>query len=254
MSPSFDKFVEFQQLLVANVEKNSECLGLMFAGSAANLSRVDEHSDQDFFLIVSDGLAEQFRLDLTWLPNSQDILLSPRETEHGLKVLYRDGMLLEFAVFEESELASHMAPRDNRVAFDRKNISEVIAEISKKSHPRKFEPLDEYQLFLTLIQIGAGRVKRGEVIAGSQHIKSYAVNALLGLIRHFEPVADPHLDSLDRFRRFEVDYPELGARISDLLESPSLKCAVGLLEISDRLPVSDTFAEARNQIMASLMR
>jgi hypothetical protein len=249
VNPVANKFLEYQEQLLEQIARFPNIVGLMFAGSSANTSRADEFSDQDFYLIVADGTGEHFRTDLTWLPRNEEILLRPRETEHGLKVFYEDGTLLEFAVFENSDLPSHLAPMDNRVAYDKAEITSVIKQIAKKSAPKPFSYRDEYQLFLTLLFIGVGRVRRGEIIAGSQHIKSYAVAHLLGLIRHFEPVQEDNSDSLNRFRRFEKDYPELGREIATLLDGGSLRCAAGLLEIADRLPVAQDYSKARDKVI-----
>jgi hypothetical protein len=247
MSSTLENFVDFQSQMVQKLKDIPEALGLMFAGSAADLTRVDQYSDQDFYLIVQDGTAEGFRQQLSWLPNHHEILLAPRETEHGLKVLYRDGTLLEFAVFEIGELPTHMAPTDSRVVFDRGGVQEIISQITfKPSKP--FDPATEYQLFLTLIQIGVGRIKRGEVLAGSQHIKSYALNHLLGLIRHFEPGSSASEDELNRYRRFEISHPETGKRLARLIEGESLACASGMLEIASALPVANEFLEATAQV------
>ena len=251
MSPTLESFIEFQSQLVQKLESIPEVLGLMFAGSSADLSRVDEYSDQDFFLIVSNGQAEAFRQDLSWLPNHDQITLSPRETDHGLKVLYRDGNLLEFAVFEIGELPTHTAPVDNRVVFDRGGVAEIIKQITH-TDARVFDPAREYQLFLTLIQIGAGRVRRGEVIAGSQHIKSYALNHLLGLVRHYLPTQRSTEDALNRYRRFEFDYPELGSRVTKLVEGESMACAKGMLVIAKELPIAADFSEPTLQLESFL--
>lgn len=252
MSKVLENFVKYQDEMVQKLQPLENALGLMFAGSAADLSRVDEYSDQDFYLIVKDGIAESFRQDLSWLPRHLEIVLSPRETEHGLKVLYQDGTMLEFAVFEIGELPTHMAPKDNRVVFDRGGVAAIIESITKKDL-RPFDPDSEYQLFLTLLQIGAGRVKRGEVLAGSQHIKSYALNHLLGLIRFFEPVSPDNSDVLNRYRRFELDYPQLGRDLAALIEGDSLECAIGMLKISDRLPVSKKYQTGRDVVLEFLL-
>jgi hypothetical protein len=247
MSSTLENFVDFQSQMVQKLQGIPEALGLMFAGSAADLTRVDQYSDQDFYLIVQDGTAEGFRQQLSWLPHHKEILLSPRETEHGLKVLYRDGTMLEFAVFEIGELPTHMAPTDNRVVFDRGGVQEIISRITfKPSKP--FDPVTEYELFLTLIQIGVGRVKRGEVLAGSQHIKSYALNHLLGLVRHFEPGSSASEDALNRYRRFETSHTEIGKRLTRLIEGESVACASGMLEIASSLAVADEFREATAQV------
>lgn len=253
MSSVLENFVDYQNQMVEMLRPLPDALGLMFAGSSADLSRVDQYSDQDFYLIVRDGTAERFRQNLEWLPNHQEIVLSPRETEHGLKVLYGDGTLLEFAVFEIAELPAHMAPKDNRVVFDRGGVTEIIASITKTAPARPFDADAEYQLFLTLIQIGAGRVKRGEVLAGAQHIKSYALNHLLGLIRDAKPAHKDNSDFLNRYRRFEDGYPELGSWLGVLIEGPSLECARGMLAIAQKLPVSKKYSSQTKQVLAYLV-
>jgi hypothetical protein len=253
MTSVLENFTNYQNQMVEMLRPLPDVLGLMFAGSAADLSRVDSYSDQDFYLVVRDGTAEGFRQDLGWLPRRHEIVLSPRETEHGLKVLYKDGTLLEFAVFEIGELPQHMAPRDNRVAFDRGGIAEVIASITKHSPEKPFDSRSEYELFLTQIQIGAGRVLRGEVLAGTQHIKGYALNHLLGLIRNEIPGEQDSSDFLNRYRRFENDYPDLGKRLSTLIEGPALRCARGMVEIAASLAIAKNYSEQTRQVVDYLV-
>jgi hypothetical protein len=242
-------FLDYQDQLLAKVSKRDEVLGLMFAGSAADTSRVDEHSDQDFFLIVVDGKAESFRQNLDWLPDHNQILLSPRETEHGLKVVYSNGRVLEFAIFEDSELDSHVAPIDNRVVLDKKDIAPRINKIAKKAAPKAVNVETEFELFLSLIQIGVGRFRRGEQIAADQHIKSYALEKLLGLIRELAPAASSKADSLNRFRRFEFDYPALGARIQSATRLDAETCAMELVAIATELQLAPIKIQAIQKIL-----
>jgi hypothetical protein len=253
MSGVLEEFLVFQNLLVEALAPIEDVLGLMFAGSAAALDRVDKYSDQDFYLIVRDGCAESFRQDLGWLPDSEEIVLSPRETEHGLKVLYKNGTLLEFAVFEDGELLSHMAPFDNRVALDKSDITQKIAAITKKPVNQEINPQDTFALFLTLLQIGAGRVMRGEVLAGSQHIKGHALGRLIDLIRHFEPESSLRSDQLDRFRRFEFDHAEPGEKLGLMLAKEPLVCALEMLDFAETLPIAKQFLGAVAQVRRYLM-
>ena len=242
-------FVDYQDRLLAKVTKRDEVIGLMFAGSAADLSRVDEHSDQDFFLIVKDGAAERMRENLDWLPNHEQILLAPRETEHGLKVVYLDGTLLEFAIFEDSELDQHIAPIDNKVVLDRTDITPRIGKIAQKAVPKPIAVETELELFLSLIQIGVGRYRRGEQIAADQHIKSYALEKLLGLIREVTPVAGSRADSLNRFRRFELDYPVLGKRIQSAMRLDAENCAREFVAIAVELELAPNKIQAIKEIL-----
>lgn len=237
MSQSVDAFLRFQATLLSRVEHRDDVLGLVFLGSSAATERADEHSDHDFFLIVKKGVGESYRKNLDWLPNHTDILLAPRETAHGLKIVYKDLRLLEFAVFEDDELELASA-NDYAVALDRSNIAERMAAIAKRSVPRAIDPLAEFELLLALIQIGLGRYRRGEVIAAEQHLKSYAVEKLIKLIRHYKPAAQSRADSLNAFRRFEKDYPNLASDISALQLLPGDECASGLLDLAASLPIS----------------
>lgn len=240
-------FLEFQDSLKNSVSKRPEVLGLVFLGSSAAIERVDEHSDHDFFLVVTPGAGEQYRKNLDWLPDYQEILLSPRETAHGLKVVYRNLRLLEFAVFEDQELELASA-NDFAVVLDKTNITQRMQAIAARSSPRDIDPEAEFELFLALIQIGLGRFRRGEVIASEQHLKSYAVEKLIKLIRHYKPLSKPRADSLNAFRRFELDYPNLARDINSLqLQSGDL-CAAGLLDLALSLPITELEKEKLQHI------
>ncbi len=238
MSQSNDAFVAYQTELRDRVETRPEVIGLVFLGSSAAIERADEHSDHDFFLVVKPGFGEKYRKNLDWLPKSQQILLSPRETAHGLKVVYQDLRLLEFAVFEDQELEL-AAANDYSVVLDKTDITERMAAIANRSVPRPMDPEAEFELFLALIQIGVGRFRRGEKIASEQHLKSYAVEKLIKLIRHFNPIEASRADSLNPFRRFEADYPNLAAQINRLQLEPGDRCASGLLDLALDLPITE---------------
>ena len=223
-------FLEFQQQLVSSASGREDVLGLVFLGSSADHARVDQYSDQDFFLIVEQGVGERYRQDLSWLPRSEEIVLSPRETAHGLKILYRDGLVLEFAVFEDPELELAGA-NDYLVALDKQDIAVRMEKIAARSVPKPFDAEAGFELFLSLLVIGVGRARRGEVIAADQHIKGYAVEKLLQLTRSALPKPTSRHDSLNAFRRFEFDYPALGQHIGMHMLQPAEVCAKGLLHL-----------------------
>ena len=101
-STAADPFID---ALIAQLEADPAVLGLVLAGSSAEPHRRDRWSDHDFLVITQDGTPEAYRTDLSWLPFAEDIGFSFRETAHGLKVLYRSGLFIEFAVFDRSEFA-----------------------------------------------------------------------------------------------------------------------------------------------------
>ena len=125
-------FLEYSDRLAASAAAHPDVLGLVLVGSAADTGRVDEWSDHDFFLIVKDGLAEGFRQDLSWLPDSEEVVIRPRETDHGLKVVYRNGHVLEFAVFDDREL--EMASVNYwAVPVDKTDITVRVAALEQRT-------------------------------------------------------------------------------------------------------------------------
>jgi hypothetical protein len=229
MSEYLEKFLDFQAQLTDSVAKRPEVIGLIFVGSAAATHRVDQYSDQDFFLVVKAGTGEAFRQDLSWLPNHNEIVLSPRETAHGLKVVYQTGDVLEFAVFEDSELEL-ASVNDYRVMLDNQDLTGRMARIAARSIPKPIDRTREFELFLSLILIGTGRAQRGEILAAEQHIKSAAMDFAIKLIRNAR-AANEKADSLNGFRRFEQDYPEVSKELHRIALLESEPAARALCEL-----------------------
>ncbi len=83
--------------------------GLVFFGSSADRSRVDEWSDHDFAVVVATGDQETLRGDVGWLPRSAEIVTSARQHHDGFIAFYRDGSVVEFAVVDTTELGAFLA-------------------------------------------------------------------------------------------------------------------------------------------------
>lgn len=237
---TLDLFLEFEEQLTANLTAHPDALGLVFVGSAADHSRFDEWSDHDFFVFTNEDSAETLRQDLSWLPNASEIVIRPRETAHGLKVVYRDGHVLEFAVFKNSELEIVSAnaflvtlDKTGDIQTRMQAMADKTAAESQKSNVVEFDAAREYELFLCQLVIGVGRARRGEVLIAGQHVRSWAINNLLGLIRHWQhPVrgTEAKTDNLNRFRRFELQYPTIAARVESAMQKPVDKAGELLLE------------------------
>jgi hypothetical protein len=248
MSEYLEKFLSYQAQLTDSVAKRPEVVGLIFVGSAAATERVDQYSDQDFFLVVHPGAGEAFRKNLDWLPNHQDIAFSPRETAHGLKVVYQNGDVLEFAVFEDSELELSSV-NDYSVALDRQDLADRVAKIAKRSIPAATNRAQDLELFFSLILIGVGRAKRGEVLAAEQHIKSYALTHALKLLRATGS-SNTKADSLNSFRRFEFDYPQLASELQNLLLLETEAAAMKLCQVVLRELEATASETAQYQVVA----
>lgn len=226
-------FLDFSDRLTASLSEREDVLGLIFLGSAAQTDRVDEWSDHDFFVIVKDGNAEKLRQDLSWLPDHKLIVISPRETQHGLKVVYEDGHVLEFAIFDDHELDTVTA-NVFVVTIDRADIFKRIDAAAQRSVPKPVDEKTEFELFLSQLLIGVGRARRGETLTAGQFIRAYCVNHVLGLLRIWAaPIAGTETgqDSFNRFRRFEWQHPELAARLEELQQLPVEASAKGLLHL-----------------------
>lgn len=231
-SHTLDAFLDYSDRLAANAQAHPDVLGLVLLGSAADTARADEWSDHDFFLIVKDGLGEKFRQDLSWLPGFAHVVIAPRETDHGLKVVYRDGHVLEFAVFEDREL--EIASVNYWVVpVDKTNITSRVEALEKKTTGAPFNEQKEWELLLCHILIGVGRARRGEVLIAGQAIRSYLMRHVIGFVRdRLAPVpgTEEAEDNLDRFRRFEKQYPAEGARLDHILQLPVEDAAQALLD------------------------
>ncbi len=219
-------FIEFIDELHQTLAARPDVIGLVLLGSAADRARRDEWSDHDFFVITVDDAQEAMRTDLRWLPAHDTIALSPRETEHGLKVVYDSGHVLEFAVFSLAELQLAGA-NAYEVVLDRGGVAEAMAGLAARERPPRNDEAN-LGLFVALLLIGVGRARRGELLVAGNLVRTYAVERLLRAL----PRDDARLDDLDPFRRVELVYPSLG--LAEALEQPVEDAARTLLEIAER--------------------
>lgn len=229
-----EAFRAFTHQLKASLETDSRVVGLVMLGSAAEVTRKsDVWSDHDFFVITESGNQETFRTEFVWLPDHKNIVLAVRETAHGLKILYTNGHLLEYAVFDEAELRLAKV-NDYRVLIDRKNISQILDTIAQSVEEITHDYSSNMGQFLGVLFVGVGRYARGEMLSSHNFIKNFALSNLLPVLIEYLPAHDKtSLDNLDPFRRFAQVFPQLGTEIAAamLLEPPH--AALRLLEIAD---------------------
>ncbi len=228
-----NEFENFTQQLVDRLASDSRVLGVVAFGSMADLTRMDRWSDHDFSVITVPGVQEDFRQNTAWLPAAERIVLQVRETEHGLKILYEDGHLLEFAIFDAEELFLAKA-NDYAVLLDKADIAARMARVQQASVPAPRDLRRDFLMFLGLLQVGSGRCARGEVLSGHVFIKSYALGHLLPvLVAYVPPRPGAKLDNLDVYRRFEFAFPELGSAINTILLQDPISAARELLSLAE---------------------
>jgi hypothetical protein len=256
-----DAYHQFTRDLRVRLESDPRVLALVALGSMAQVRRApDEWSDHDFFVITLPGVQEQFRQDVSWLPEAGRIALRVRETAHGLKVLYDDGHVLEFAIFDEQELFLARI-NDYRVLFERSGgVVQALERIQQQSAARTVDLSRELELFLFHLLLGAARCARGETLSGHRFIKSHALDSLLKLLTHTGEGDTGRLDNLDPFRRVEQVFPELGARLNRLLLLEPMAAGAEMLTLAEnhlrgRMPVyPEQAARIVRERLASLAR
>lgn len=231
-------YAHFTEALRARLEADPRVVGLVALGSMARRGyEPDRWSDHDFFVITSPGEQESFRSDRSWLPLSERIVLSYRETPHGVKALYDDGHLVEFAVFDLTELRVARINR-YRVLLDRADLERHLADLAAATASSADARADDAWLlgqFLTGLLVGAARFARGERLSGQILVASNAARPLLILLARHVPSDRPNLsDNLDPFRRFDLAYPRLGGEIEAILRRETPAAALGLLELASR--------------------
>lgn len=224
----------FLDVLVEQLTADPEVLGLVLAGSSAARVRRDEWSDHDFLVITTEGNAEQYRSDLSWLPDAGDIAFSFRETAHGLKALYRSGLLIEFAVADSGELAT-FALADYAIALDKGGVAELAGQVHARTGgraPERVDPIFSFRMFLSLAYIGTGRARRGERLSANVFLRDYATSHLLRCAFAVLPADAAVLDPLDPWRRVEHALPGFAAAVDAALAQPVEHVGGALLDVA----------------------
>ncbi|MFZ2957739.1 MAG: hypothetical protein WA705_12700 [Candidatus Ozemobacteraceae bacterium] len=227
---------KFTDELIVSLRCRHEVLALIALGSMAETGTFpDAWSDHDFFVITTPGTEEQLRRQLDWLPRHEEIAVSIRETEHGIKVLYQDSHLLEFAVFTPQQLQV-ASINQFRILFSHLPLDAVLADLATRSadHARAetADPATLLGLFLCNLQVGYGRYQRGEHLSGHLFVKSHAFSQVLRLFHVLgRQVSGARSDNLNPARRFAEAFPGPAVELEAALCLPVPQAAQELLRI-----------------------
>lgn len=230
---------QFTHTLTTNCEADSRIVGLIALGSmAAQDYAPDQWSDHDFFLITQTGAQQAIKDDLSWLPNHMSVIFSHQEKQHGMRMFFADGHLIELAIFDLRELTEARINR-YRVLVDKGGVAiatEKIVEQTNSWVAEQADNLDEAMAhFLSNVWVGYGRYQRGEKLSAHEFVKNHALVNLLKLIQHYVPTANHSLrDNLNPLRRFERLYPPLGQEIHEALSLDTPQTCLRLLQIGER--------------------
>lgn len=228
-----DAYLAFTHELAERLRDDGRAIGLVAVGSMADRDYApDEWSDHDFFVITPQGEQEDLRSDLSWLPAHDRVALSFRETEHGLAVIYDDGHLLEFAVFDLDEIALARVNR-YRLLLDCGGVRERVEHVAANPPPQR----DDRFLFgktVVAALVACGRGRRGETLSGAFTLVSATTYLNRLLIRTLPGATPSILDDFDTLRRFEQAYPELGAELGAIVRLDPGDGGPALLDLLER--------------------
>lgn len=184
--------------------------------------RRDEWSDADFVVFADPDHAAEVSAKWAFLPQPEEIALTAREFDNGGVVIYADGSVAEFG-----------AGRPWPIGDPTGEVQLGGADLVLAPAPSPTSPENAIRLFLAKLLIGVGRVRRGEVLAGGQHIRSHALAALAVALRaRCTPEAVEEQNPFDPLRRFEVVHPRLGARLDAALSQPAEAAARALFDLA----------------------
>ena len=194
----------FNEIIQLNQHKE-EVLAFIGLGSMHDLTRLDAYSDIDFFILVQSQQDKKIYIeDMSWL-DVHPIIFSYIETRDGLKVVYEDGILLEFAVFTMDELK--LIPFQEGTIYYKKPFIEEhdLKPQLEQSHP--FDLNKTISNCLSNLYVGLLREHRGEHVAAFLMIQVYATSNLLKILDQHQD--DPFVVERRIEKRLNVDYQAL---------------------------------------------
>lgn len=196
-----------------------DALALVGLGSTgAEQYRLDDYSDIDFFIIVRSGTKAKFIENLDWLANICLIVFAFQNTPDGYKVLFEDGVFVEFAVFEPDEV-QQVPYHAEKIIWERfsgasptSNIHKIIDLETSKN------PIWLVNEALTNLYVGLHRLKRGEKLSAARFIQQYAVDRILDLAQYIEKERPNQVDPFGKERRFENRFPATAKKLPKFVQ------------------------------------
>ena len=215
MAPIRQQLLQRLADIGTSLQQTDRALALIGLGSVgAELDRLDDYSDLDFFVVVKDGCKAEFTANLDWLTRVCPLSYVFKNTPDGYKVLFADDIYGEFAVFELRELES-ATYTEGRIIWKTPDF-DAGWRVPKKP-PVPWRPESREWLLgeiLTCLYVGVCRLKRGERLSAWRFVQGHAFTLLLELI---ELEASASLDIFSKERRFEQRHPDWPAQLSRFL-------------------------------------
>ncbi len=249
-----------KQILIArlndighSLENTGHALALIGLGSVgAELERLDEYSDLDFFAIVEEGYKQRFIRSLDWMSAVSPVAYHFQNTPDGHKLLFTDGVFCEFAVFEARELAGIPFAR-GRIVWKQPHVGDAICVPVRSCAPATRDRDWLLGEALTNLYVGLCRHHRGEKLSAARLIQHSAVDRVLELAALIESETPANRDGFANDRRFEKRFPQAARQLPGFIQGytrtpESAQVILSFLE--KHFPVNPAIAQAIRDLCA----
>lgn len=239
--------------IVRSLARSGHALALIGLGSVgAEIDRLDEYSDLDFFVVAAPGYKQFYLSDLAWLGSIRPIAYHFFNTPDGCKLLFDDGIFCEFAVFEPREL-SQAAFAKARVIWKTAEFDEAWAVPSRPIGPAA-PPSTDWLIgeALTNLYVGLGRYRRGEKLSAQRFIQHYAVDRVIELAASIEEEQAGGRDPFAGERRFEQRFPATARELATFVPGydRSVEAAAAILTyLETHFAVNPAMAQAIRRLI-----
>jgi hypothetical protein len=226
------EYEQFTATLWRTLEKDPAILGLVALGTTAEPAGRDAWSDHDFWVVTRPGRQDALLDDLTWLPNSDTILVRARHGRRHYSVLYRSGHRTEFAVFDPEEAATGTVTV-YRVLFDKADVAAVVARAVEHHRPQSWSEARGafiFDNFLILLCTAVARWHRGEHLSARRYLDQFALDSLLALALADTADRDP----VDPRRHIEQRRPRIAQALESLACRPVPEKAIAMLDLAEQ--------------------
>lgn len=205
------------QQIARSLEQSGQALALLGLGSAGfETSRMDSYSDLDFFAIVRPGSKQKFIQDLFWLEQCGPVVFRYQNTQDGHKLMFKDGVFCEFAVFEPQELAN-IPFVNGQLIWRHVDFDPALSEPKSTLGRYYRNPNRDWHLgeVLSNLYVGVCRYKRGEKLSAMRLVQQHAIDRILDLIHLDQPFEKNMMDPYMPDRRVETRFQNIENLLAD---------------------------------------
>ena len=201
------------------VRDTGQALALIGLGSAGvERARMDAYSDLDFYVIVRPGTKSRFISQLDWIKAAGPVGYAFQNSGDGWKILYADGVFIEYAIFEPADMP-HVHFAEGHLVWHAADFDLSLATPHVPERGKRLEDEIPWKVgeILTNLYVGLLRYHRGEKLSASRFIQGYPIDRILELAPHLETAQPVFADPFQPERRFERRFPTLATRLPEFV-------------------------------------